>query len=65
MAETEIKKSDLIDVIEYELDYRDRAHKAELEKITSEKNAEIEILKAKLAEIEILKAKLAENGIEY
>ncbi len=76
LAENEISKSDLIDVIEYELDYRDRAHKAEIEKITSEKDAEIEKINLekneeikkinleKNAEIEMLKAKLAENGID-
>ena len=37
LIEREIKKSDLMDVIEYELNYRDQAHKAEIE----EKNAQI------------------------
>ena len=37
LIEKEIKKSDLIDVIEYELNYHDQAHKAEIE----EKNTQI------------------------
>lgn len=30
LIDKEINKSDLMDVIEYELDYRDQAHKAEI-----------------------------------
>ena len=52
----EINKSDLMDVIEYELDYRDQAHKAEIkEKEITAKDKE----NARLKEI------LAKNGISY
>ena len=41
LIEKEINKSDLMDVIEYELDYRDQAHKAEIKEIINTKNKEI------------------------
>ena len=55
MIENEINKTYLMEVIEYELNYREQAHKAELQKIINEKNKE----NARL------KAKLKENGIEF
>ena len=55
LIENEINKTDLMEVIEYELNYREQAHKAELQKIINEKNNE----NARL------KAKLKENGIEF
>ena len=65
LIEREIKKSDLIDVIEYELNYRDQVHKAEIE----EKNAQISTkdtqISQKNAEIALLKEKLKENNIAF
>ena len=58
----EINKSDLMDVIEYELDYRDQAHKAEIKEIINTKNKEIT---AKDKENARLKEILAKNGISY
>ena len=55
LIENEINKTYLMEVIEYELNYREQAHKAELQKIINEKNKE----NARL------KAKLKENGIEF
>lgn len=77
MIEREIDKSALMDVIEYELDWRDQAHKAEIEEVKKElekelkKELEKEIsaknqeIKAKDQENARLKAKLEENGISY
>ena len=76
LIENEINKTDLMEVIEYELNYREQAHKAELQKIINEKNNEINEknneLTAKNNEINEknkenarLKAKLKENGIEF
>ena len=58
----EINKSDLMDIIEYELDYRDQAHKAEIKEIINTKNKEIA---AKDKENARLKEILAKNGISY
>ena len=55
LIENEINKTYLMEVIEYELNYREQAHKAELQKIINEKNKE----NARL------KAKLKENSIEF
>ena len=41
LIEKEINKTDLMEVIEYELNYREQAHKAELQKIINEKNNEL------------------------
>ena len=76
MIENEINKTYLMEVIEYELNYREQAQKAELQKIINEKNNEINEknneLTAKNNEINEknkenarLKAKLKENGIEF
>ena len=62
MIENEINKTYLMEVIEYELNYREQAHKAELQKIINEKNNEIN---EKNKENARLKAKLKENGIEF
>ena len=69
MVENVVRKSDLIDVIEYELDYRDKTMKRELKNLekefAAEKDAEIARITAeKDAEIAELKAKLKENGID-
>ena len=48
--------------IEYELDYRDQAHKAEIKEIINTKNKEIT---AKDKENARLKEILAKNGISY
>ena len=47
MIENEINKTYLMEVIEYELNYREQAHKAELQKIINEKNNEINAKKTK------------------
>ena len=76
LIEKEINKTDLMEVIEYELNYREQAHKAELQKIINEKNNELtaknnEIneknneINEKNKENARLKAKLKENGIPY
>ena len=41
MIENEINKTYLMEVIEYELNYREQAHKAEHQKIINEKNNEL------------------------
>ena len=76
LIDKEINKSDLMDVIEYELDYRDQAHKAEIKEIIDTKNKEINTknkeITAKNKEINTknkenarLKAILIENNIEF
>lgn len=47
-----------MDVIEYELDWRDQAHKAEIEELKKE-------ISAKNQENAQLKAILIENGIDF
>ena len=54
--------SELDKEIEYELDYRDQAHKAEIKEIINTKNKEIT---AKDKENARLKEILAKNGISY
>ena len=65
LIEREINKSALMDVIEYELDWRDQAHKAEIEEIKKELTAKDQEINAKNQENARLKAKLEENGISY
>lgn len=72
LIEKEINKTELMDVIEYELNYRDQAHQAEIEAKNEEIIAKDKELSAKDEEIIAkdeenakLKAKLAENGISY
>lgn len=65
LIEREINKSALMDVIEYELDWRDQAHKAEIEEIKKELAAKDQEINAKNHENARLKAKLEENGISY
>lgn len=59
--EDNVTKQDLREVIEYEIQYREKAHQAELEKTEQLYQSE---LPEKDAEIANLKAKLKENGIE-
>lgn len=65
----EINKSDLMDVIEYELDYRDQAHKAEIKEIINTKNKEITAKDKEISEKDKENARLkeifAKNGISY
>ena len=69
LIEKEINKSDLMDVIEYELDYRDQAHKAEIKEIINTKNKEITAKDKEISEKDKenarLKEILAKNGISY
>lgn len=72
LIEKEINKSDLMDVIEYELDYRDQAHKAEIKEkneIINTKNKEINTKNKEITEKDKenarLKEILAKNGISY
>ena len=69
MIENEINKTYLMEVIEYELNYREQAHKAELQKIINEKNNELTAknneINEKNKENARLKAKLKENGLKY
>lgn len=59
--EDNVTKQDLREVIEYEIQYREKAHQAEFEKTEQLHRSE---LAEKDAEIANLKAKLKENGIE-
>ena len=69
LIEKEINKSDLMDVIEYELDYRDQAHKAEIKEIINTKNKEITAKDKEISEKDKENARLkeifAKNGISY
>ena len=69
LIDKEINKSDLMDVIEYELDYRDQAHKAEIKEIIDTKDKEITAkdkeINTKNKENARLKAILIENNIEF
>lgn len=62
MMEDNVTKQDLREVIEYEIQYREKAHQAEFEK--TEQQLHRSELAEKDAEIANLKAKLKENGIE-
>ena len=69
LIDKEINKSDLMDVIEYELDYRDQAHKAEIKEIINTKNKEITAKDKEISEKDKENARLkeifAKNGISY
>lgn len=69
LIDKEINKSDLMDVIEYELDYRDQAHKAEIKEIINTKNKEITAKDKEISEKDKenarLKEILAKYGISY
>lgn len=69
LIDKEINKSNLMDVIEYELDYRDQAHKAEIKEIINTKNKEITAKDKEISEKDkenaILKEILAKYGISY
>ena len=69
LIDKEINKSDLMDVIEYELDYRDQAHKAEIKEIINTKNKEITANDKEISEKDKenarLKEILAKYGISY
>lgn len=69
LIDKEINKSNLMDVIEYELDYRDQAHKAEIKEIINTKNKEITAKDKEISEKDKenarLKEILAKYGISY
>ena len=65
LIEREIDKNKLMDVIEYELNYRDQAHQAKINAKNEEINAKDQEINAIEKENVRLKAKLKKHGIEF
>ncbi len=65
LIEKEISKSALMDVIEYELDWREHVHKMEIEEKNKEIRAKDKEIDSKEEENAKLKAILIENGIPF